>query len=88
MESVTPTEPNPETRISEAAGELAGAIAELEATIDRTTKRYARLREERDELLAALKIVVEMYGPSTEYSSFAAAAWRRAEFAIDKAEGR
>lgn len=40
------------------------------------------------ELLAALKGIVEMNGPSTDYSHQAAAAWANCEAAIEKAERR
>jgi hypothetical protein len=40
------------------------------------------------DLLAALKEVVDMYGPSTDYGYPAAAVWRKAETALANAEGR
>ena len=39
-----------------------------------------------DELVAALKAIVEMYGPSSDYEHKAQAAWERCEAALAKAE--
>jgi hypothetical protein len=40
------------------------------------------------ELLAGLRTVVAMYGPSSDYGDPAQAVWKQAEAAIAKAEGR
>ena len=40
------------------------------------------------ELIAALKALVAMYGPSSDYGHEAREAWRAAEDAIAEAEGR
>jgi hypothetical protein len=41
-----------------------------------------------DELLAALRALVEIYGPSTDYSDVAQIAWADAEDAIARAEAK
>lgn len=40
------------------------------------------------EILAALRLLVKNYGPSSDYGYPAADMWRQAESAIAKAEGR
>jgi len=44
--------------------------------------------QQRDELLAALRAVVTMYGPSSDYGHEARAVWEQAEATITKAEAK
>jgi hypothetical protein len=48
----------------------------------------AKLIASAPTLLAALRAVVAMYGPSSDYGHEAKAMWEQAEAAIAKAEGR
>lgn len=52
------------------------------------SRKHDEVVTQHDELLAALKALVAMYGPSSDYSYEAAENWRRAERAIAKAESR
>jgi hypothetical protein len=55
--------------------------------LDAMAMHQIALVETCGELLAALKTLVEMYGPSTDYDHVAQIAWADAEDAIAKAEG-
>lgn len=66
-----------------------------EPTREQIAQDYAKalaiinvLRSSNAELLAALRAVVAMYGPSSDYGSPALVVWQQAEAAITKAERR
>lgn len=61
-----------------------GRVVRNAAYVVTACNAYERVLAERDELLSALRGLVAMYGPSTEYEFHAAAAWRVAESAIGK----
>ena len=69
---------------------MADSYEHLKGHFDRIAAKNREDRsavvEQRDELLAALKRLVEMYGPSTDYADAAAIAWADAEDVIAKTE--
>lgn len=70
-------------KYADGSGEFNAGVAHDIENID-----DARLIAAAPELLEALKQILKMYGPSTEYCHEAQAAWETVERAIAKAEGR